>query len=344
VVGASGYAGAELVSLLAGHPEVGSLELYADGSAGRRFGELHPRLRHVHDGVLEPFVPDRLAGSDAVFLALPHGEAARAAEALLGTVGLIVDLSGDLRLPDAATYRGWYGRPHPAAGLLGKAVYGLPELFGSDLAGAELVACAGCYATLVQIAAAPALLLGAAPEGEVTVSACSGTSGAGRRAEVGLGFSEVHGDLRAYRVGRHQHVPEIVRGLERRAGRPVRVTFVPHLAPLERGIAAAVVLRRPAGLAAGDLRAASRDAYADAPFVRVVDPDGRYPGVKDVAGTNYCDLTPVIDEAGGTVVVIGVIDNLVKGAAGQAVQVLNRVRGFEETAGLEPVAAVGRIS
>lgn len=337
VVGASGYSGAELVGLLARHPSVRLVSVHSDSTAGERWEALHPARRHLFQGQLQAFDPEALAGLDAVFLALPHGASASAARELHGRVGTVVDLSGDLRLPDARAYRKWYGREHPAPELLGKAAYGLPELFACALPGARLVACAGCYATVAQLAAAPALALGEAVENDVVVAAQSGTSGAGRKADLALSFSEVFADVRAYRVGGHQHAPEIRQGLVRHAGRQVRVTFVPHLVPIERGIHAAVVMRNSGGLGSADLSAAYAAAYAEAPFVRLLDPARRLPAVRDVVGTNACDLAPVVDEEAGTVVVLGAIDNLVKGAAGQAVQVMNLVLGLPETAGLAPV-------
>lgn len=334
VVGASGYSGAELVRLLAGHPEASLESVHAASSAGERWEDLYPGREHLFSGAIQAFEPGAMAGLDAVFLALPHGASASAARALHGRVGKVIDLSGDLRFADAATYRHWYGREHPAPELLGKAVYGLPELFGSELAGADLISCPGCYATVAQLAAAPGLGLTGAPT--VTISAMSGTSGAGRKGEVALSFSEVHGDLRAYRVGRHQHAPEIAQGLSRHTGSDVRVTFVPHLAPIERGIAATVVMPWAAGSQA-EAERVYRAAYSEAPFVRVRDGLKRPPAVRHVAGTNFCDLAPVVDAAGETLVVVAVIDNLLKGAAGQAVQVLNRACSLPETTGLMAV-------
>ena len=328
--------------LLAGHPGAKLEAICAASSAGDRWEELYPGREHLFHGEIQPFEPAALAGLDAVFLALPHGASASAARALRGNVGSVIDLSGDLRLPDAATYRRWYGREHSAPELLGEAVYGLPELFGESLPGAELISCAGCYATVTQLAAAPALTLAGSTVGDLAATAISGTSGAGRKGDLALSFSEVFGDLRAYRVGRHQHAPEIAQGLSRYAGREVRVTFVPHLAPIERGIAATVVLRREAA-AAEDLLQAYRRAYAAAPFVRVRDPAQSMPAVRHVASTNFCDLAPVVDEAGGSIVVVGVIDNLLKGAAGQAVQLFNLAFGLPETQGLLPGAAEGTV-
>lgn len=339
VVGASGYTGAELVGLLAGHPRFALQGLFGAGSVGRRWEELYPGRRHLFVGEIRAFEAAALAGFDTVFLALPHGASAAAARELRGVVGRVIDLSGDLRLGSEAEYRKWYGREHPAPELLGQAVYGLPELFGGELAGAPLVACAGCYASVSQLAAAPALALPGAFEDEVTICATSGTSGAGRKAELALSFTEVFGDLRPYRVGRHQHVPEIAAGLERHAGRRARVTFVPHLAPIERGIVASVVLRPRRRVEPSRIVEVYREAYRACPFVRVLDPADRLPAVRQVVGTNFCELAPVVDESGGTLVVVGAIDNLLKGAAGQAVQVANLAAGLPETLGLLSEAA-----
>lgn len=333
VVGASGYAGAQLAALLARHPATGSLSLFADSAAGQRLSALHPRYASVVDGTLRAYAPDEVAGADVAFLALPHGASGQAAAALLGRVGRVIDLSGDLRLLDEESYQRWYGRPHPAPALLGRAAYGLPELFGDALKGAELVACAGCYATSAQLAAAPALEVSGASD--VVVFAASGTSGAGRKADVAYSFSEVFGDLRAYRLGKHQHVPEIQAGLGRLSGRAVSVTFAPHLAPIERGIVASVVVKNERKATQGDVNAALARYYGAKPFVRVLDASERTPSVKAVSGTNLCELTAVVDEAGGTIVVSAVLDNLMKGAASQAVQVMNVVLGLDETQGLE---------
>jgi len=333
VVGASGYTGSELVGLLARHPLARINALVGRRSSGVLWEDLHPAMGHLFNGSIESFDPDALAGTDAVFLALPHGESAAAALRLKGRVGCIIDLSGDLRLPDIETYERWYGRTHPAPDLVGTAVYGLPELFGDKLANADLVACAGCYPTVTQLAAAPALLLDGIGS-HVVVSAVSGTSGAGRTSDPELSFSEMFGDVRSYHIGRHQHTPEMVMGLGRIAGRPVRVTFVPHLIPIERGIHATVMIDTSNGITQAGVLDHYRAFYEDAPFVRVLDPADRLPTVRNVVGTNLCEIAPVVDPSGGSLVVVGTIDNLVKGAAGQAVQVLNRRFGFPETTGL----------
>jgi N-acetyl-gamma-glutamyl-phosphate reductase len=336
VVGASGYSGAELVGILAGHPSADLISVHAESSSGQRWEDLYPGRRHVFQGEIQPFDPAALAGLDVVFLALPHGASAKAAAALRGKVGHVIDLSGDLRLPDAASYRRWYGQDHPAPELLGQAAYGLPELFGCALPGADLVACAGCYATTSQLAVAPALGAMQGAAASVSLTGMSGTSGAGRKADLALSYSEIAGNIRAYRVGRHQHAPEIAQGLTRHAGKPVSVTFVPVLVPIVRGILVSAVVANERGWDQPALLAAYREAYAGRPFVRVVDPSRRLPETADVVGNNFCDVAPVIDEEAGTIVVVGVIDNLVKGAAGQAVQCMNLVLGLAETDGLLP--------
>ncbi len=331
VVGASGYSGAELVGLLAAHPRASVEAVVGAGSAGRRWESLYPGRSHLFRGVITAFDPESLAGLDVVFLALPHGESAAAARALAGRVGCVIDLSGDLRLEDAATYERWYGRAHPAPELIGRAPYVLPELFDGDLSEVDLISCAGCYPTAAQLAGAPALTLEGSGS-DVTVTAVSGTSGAGRSADVALSFSEVAGDARAYRVGRHQHAPEIAMGLRRAAGREVRVTFVPALIPIERGILATVVVGLDAGVTQDEVADHFRSFYDGAPFVRVL--TERLSAVRSVVGTNVCEVAPVVDASGGTLVVVAAIDNLIKGAAGQAVQIMNRRAGLPETMGL----------
>jgi N-acetyl-gamma-glutamyl-phosphate reductase len=337
VVGASGYAGAELVSVLAVHPEVELLRVQAERSAGERWERLNPSRGHVFRGELGPLDPESLRGLDVVFLALPQGSSPTVAAGLHRRVGLVVDLSGDLRAPDAAAHERWHGKPHPEPQLLGRAVYGLPELFAADLPGADLVACAGCYATVAQIAAAPALALSDRIGARFVVTATSGTTGAGRSADPLLAFSEADGDLRAYRVGRHAHAPEIARGLSRRTGREVSLTFVPHLAPLRRGILATVVLGNPGAVGEDELHAAFTRAYAGAPFVRVL-AAGELPRVSDIVHTPFCDLGLAVDRLSGDLVVVGALDNLTKGAATQAVQVMNLALGLPETLGLLPDA------
>lgn len=352
VVGASGYSGAQLVALLAAHPAIELVGVHGHSTAGQRWGQLHPGLRHLFDGRIQPFAVDgepadtfagRFGGTDVVFVALPHGAAARAVARLRSVVPHVVDLSGDLRHDSAATYERWYGAPHPAPELLGEAVYSVPELTDHALLrDAALVSCGGCYASAAQLAAAPILALGPEIASDLVVlTGISGTSGAGRKASVGQLFAEVHGELRPYRVGVHQHTPEIERGLQAVAGRPTRVTFAPVLAPIERGIVvtATIPLLAGHGLDEGALLDIARAYYHDAPLVRVLDPasDG-LPRVRGVVGTPFADVALTIDANGHAVIATVAIDNLLKGAASQAVQNMNLVFGWAQTLGLTEAA------
>jgi N-acetyl-gamma-glutamyl-phosphate reductase len=314
VFGATGYTGQELVRLLSAHP---SAEIvFTTGSAG---GHL------PHEAGLE-------RAADAYLLALPHGISATYASRLRGArpAAPVVDLSGDLRLPDAAAYRTWYGRDHPAPELLGAAVYGLPELARARLRGARLVANPGCYATSLLLPLAPLLSGRLVDADDIVVDAKSGATGAGRTPREDLLFCEVAGDFSAYAPGRsHRHVGEVEAVLAQATGQGVALTFCPHLLPVKRGILSALYVRTRQG--AARLADALRAAYADEPFVRVV--EGAPPRLSDVERTNDC-LISVHDAAPGRAVVFSALDNLVKGAAGQAIQNLNLALGLPETAGL----------
>ena len=321
--GATGYTGRELVRLLAGHPNV--RVVFTTGTGG---GHL------AHDAGLG-------RKADAYLLALPHGVSAGFAARLRAerAEAAVVDLSGDLRLRTAAAYRRWYGHDHPAPALLDGVPYGLPEVYRDRIEGARLVANPGCYATSVLLPLVPLLKDGLVDPSDVVVDAKSGTTGAGRAPREELLFSEVADDFSAYAPGRaHRHVGEMESVIEERTGQAVALTFCPHLLPVRRGILSALYLRTEA--AAADLAGALRRFYDGAPFVRVV--DGAPPRLSEVVGTNDCRIS-VHEAAPGRVVVFSALDNLIKGAAGQAVQNLNLAMGWPETAGL-PVTggAVGR--
>jgi len=313
VFGATGYAGRELVRILSVHPR--TRVAFTTGSGG---GHL------AHEKGIEQ-------DADAYCLSLPHGVSATYAARLREAHprAVVVDLSGDLRLPTAAAYRAWYGHDHPAPQLLGQAPYGIPELGRERLRGARLISNPGCYATSVLLPLVPLLREGLIDPDDVVVDAKSGTTGAGRSPRDDLLFSEVADDFSAYAPGRaHRHVGEMEAVVKEQTGRDVRLTFCPHLLPVRRGILSALYVRTEVG---GDrLRAALRAAY-DGPFVRVVEPGP--PRLSDVVHTNECRLS-VHDAAPGRVVVFSALDNLVKGAAGQAVQNLNLALGLPEDAGL----------
>ncbi|MFI7302483.1 N-acetyl-gamma-glutamyl-phosphate reductase [Micromonospora aurantiaca] len=320
VAGASGYAGGELLRLLAGHPEFELIAATAHSQAGQPVTAVHPHLAGL-DLVFAATEPVTLADADLVFLALPHGQSAALAAALPDTVK-VVDLGADHRLRDAGAWSRYYGGEHAGAWT-----YGLPELPGqrAEIAAASRVASTGCYAVATTLALAPLIAAGAVRPDDVVVVAASGTSGAGRAAKAHLLGSEVMGDLTPYKVGAHQHVPEI----EQATG-ATGMSFTPVLAPMPRGILATVTAV-PTGDA--DPRAVLAGAYADAPFVHVL-PEGAWPHTAATAGSNSCHLQATVDVDSGRVIVVSAIDNLGKGAAGQAVQNANLMVGLPETTGL----------
>ncbi|HEY2176714.1 MAG TPA: N-acetyl-gamma-glutamyl-phosphate reductase [Mycobacteriales bacterium] len=324
VAGASGYAGGELLRLIEGHPEFELGPVTAHSQAGQTLGTIHPQLPALADRVLADTTPDALAAADVVFLALPHGESAALAGALPPDVR-IVDLGADHRLTDADAWSAYYPGPHAGAWT-----YGLPELPGqrARIADSTRVANTGCYAVSVILALAPLIAAGLVEPDDVVVVAASGTSGAGRGSKAHLLGSEVMGDLSPYKVGCHQHVPEIKQASGARS-----LTMTPVLAPMPRGIFASVSARPRPGVDDAQVRAALQQAYDDEPFVHLL-AEGRWPHTAATSGSNSCQLQSTVDIDSGRVVVASAIDNLGKGAAGQAVQNANLVLGLPETAGL----------
>ncbi|HTZ42707.1 MAG TPA: N-acetyl-gamma-glutamyl-phosphate reductase [Jatrophihabitans sp.] len=325
VAGASGYAGGELLRLLAGHPGLDVVAATAHGNAGQPLAELHPQLVSYGELVLTDTSATTLGEADLVFLALPHGASAALAAQLPERVR-VVDLGADFRLRDAAAWQRYYGLPHA-----GTWTYGQPELPGqrARIAGSTRVANTGCYAVAISTALAPLIAAGTVSPDDVVAVAASGTSGAGRAAKPHLLGSEVMSDLSPYKVGSHQHVPEILQATGART-----LSLTPMLAPMPRGILASVtaVPARP-GLTADAVRAVLAEAYAGEPFVHVL-PAGRQPHTAATFGSNSVHLQAAIDESSGRVIVVSAIDNLGKGAAGQAVQNANLMLGLPETAGL----------
>src|SRR5262245_55993349 len=314
VFGATGYSGREAVRLLRGHPH--AAVAFTTGSSE---GHL------PHEKGIE-------RAADAYLLSLPHGVSATYVARLRAAhpEAVIVDLSGDLRLPDAAAYKAWYGHDHPVPELLGRTPYGLTEVFRDAIAGARTISNPGCYATSALLPLVPVLKAGLADPADVIVDAKSGASGAGRAPREDLLFCEVTDDFSAYSPGRsHRHVGEIESALQQASGVKTQVTFCPHLLPVKRGILSALYLKSTAGVAT--LREALRNFYSGCPFVRVL--DGKPPKLSDVVFTNECRIS-VHEAAPGRVVVFSALDNLVKGAAGQAIQNLNLALQFPETAGL----------
>lgn len=338
VLGASGYTGAELLRLLAGHPAAEVTAVGAGRAAGRPVGALYPHLTRFAEIPVEELAPEAVAGrAEAALLALPHEESARVAPALLEAGVRVVDLSGAFRLP-AEAYPEWYGFEHPAPAWVEKAVYGLPELFRERVAGADLVSNPGCYPTAVLLALAPLVESGLVEPAGVVVDAKSGISGAGKAPSDSTHFATADGSVRPYGAGgTHRHTPEMEGVLGSAAGTPASVTFVPHLVPAVRGIVATCYARPAPGIGASELRSALAEAYAGSPFVRVL-PEGALPDSKRTVGSNAVELAATLDPRTGTAIVAAALDNLGKGAAGQAIQNLNLMHGVPETAGLEAPA------
>jgi N-acetyl-gamma-glutamyl-phosphate reductase len=339
VLGASGYAGGEVVRLLAAHPHAEVTFLGAKDSAGRTLAEVHPHLGStpIASQVLEAIEPDAISGAaDVVLSSLPHGVSAALAPSLLDAGLRVIDLAGDFRL-SADAYPQWYGFDHPAVGLLDEAVYGLPELFGKDLPGARLVANPGCYPTPVILGCAPLLSTGLVEPEAIRVDGKTGLSGAGKVATDATTYASTQESVRPYRVPRHQHTPEMERGINLATGLDPSVLFVPHLVPTVRGVLTTCYATLSSGATTETLTAALADAYAGLPFVRVL-PPGAMVDSKRVRGSNVVELQAVADPRTGTAIVVGAVDNLIKGAAGQAIQNLNLMLGFDEGTALPTVA------
>ena len=334
VFGASGYLGAELLRLLSGHPGVEVVAAGAAENAGKPVAEVHPHLAGLNLDleVLDESVTNR---ADVAFLSLPHGESARLAPLLLDSGMRVVDLAGDFRLPPDF-YPRWYGFDHPAPEWSAKAVYGLPELFGADISGATLVANPGCYPTAAALALVPLLRAGVVTGEGIVIDAKSGVSGAGAKPTAAVHYARREGSVEPYRVARHQHTPEIEQVLEAATGLPARVTFVPHLVPSVRGVLVTCYAPLAGSATTEDLAAALAGAYADASFIRAL-PPGTLPDPKRLAAANVCEVAAVADPRSGMAIVVGAVDNLVKGGSGQAIQNMNLMYGFDETAGLPTV-------
>lgn len=336
IVGGTGYTGAELLRLLAGHPQAQVTVITSRQAAGRQASELYPNLRgHCDLAYTNPEAAD-LESCDVVFFATPHGTAMHQVPQLLEAGVRIVDLSADFRLRDQATWEAWYKEKHAAPQWLSKAVYGLPELDRSGLAEARLVAVAGCYPTGIQLGFLPLLEAGVVHTQGLIADAKSGVSGAGRSAKVGSLFTECADSFKAYGASGHRHLPEIEQGLRRMTEQPLSLVFVPHLVPMIRGIHSTLYAQLTLEV---DVQALFEARYKDEPFVDVM-PPGSHPETRSVRGTNMCRLAIHRQPGSNTVIVLAVEDNLVKGASGQAVQCFNAMFGLSETLGLQQPAVL----
>ncbi len=336
IVGATGYTGVELLRLLAGHPEVNVSVITSRSEQGQRVDALYPNLRGHYD--LQFVSPDvqLLSRCDLVFFATPHGVSMHMMRELLAAGTRVVDLSADFRLRDAELWSRWYGQAHACPELLADAVYGMPELQRDQIAVAQLVAAPGCYPTAIQLGLLPLLEQGLVDTRHLIANAASGASGAGRQAKVDNLLAEISDSFKAYAVAGHRHLPEIEQTLGNIAKSQVNVTFVPHLLPMIRGIHATLYARLSTQQSV-DLQTLYEQRYADEAFVDVL-PAGSHPQTRTVKGSNMCRLAVFNPQNSDTVVVLSVIDNLVKGAAGQAVQCMNIMLGQTETNGLNGIA------
>lgn len=334
IVGGTGYTGVELLRLLALHERSEVVLITSRAECGRRVDELFPNLRgHYELAFSNPNVKE-LTACDIVFFATPHNVAMNMVPELLAAGTRVIDLSADYRIRDAQLWSEWYGEPHASQELLSSAVYGLPEVNREQIAKAQLVACPGCYPTSVQLGFIPLLANGLVDLSSLIASSASGVSGAGRQAKIDNLLSEVSDSFKAYAVDGHRHLPEIEQGLADVAGKPVSVTFVPHLLPIIRGIHSTLYaqLSEPQT----DLQALYESFYADEPFVDVL-PAGVFPQTRSVKGSNRCQISVARPQNRDTVVVMVVEDNLVKGASGQAIQSMNIMLGLPESMGLANV-------
>ncbi len=333
IIGASGYTGVELARLLAGHSGVELTVATSRQYANKPLAEVYPSLSNITEVICVDEPIETIAQqADFFFTAVPHQTAMDLVPQLLEAGKKVVDLSADFRISNSAIYEKWY-QPHSSAQYLHEAVYGLAELRRKEIADARLVANPGCYPTSVILSLSPLLRAGFIDPATLVVDSKSGTSGAGRSANTGTLYCEVNEGFKAYKVGEHRHTPEIEQELSLQFGEEVVITFTPHLVPMSRGILSTMYAQGKPGIEKITMHDALVEAYVDEPFVRVL-PLGQYPAVQMVRGSNFCDIGLQVDERTGRVIVIGVIDNLVKGAAGQAIQNMNLMLGFPEAEGL----------
>lgn len=339
IIGASGYGGVQLVRLLMDHPSLEVVYLGGDSSAGKPFSDLYPHLGHRVNLTIEPIDLDIIASRcQVVFLSLPNGLAYLMAPVLLSKGCKVIDLSADYRFWNQETYKAWYGGERNDGETAASAVYGLPELYRDRIGASQLIGCPGCYVTASLLGIAPLMKQGLIIPETAIIDAKSGTSGAGRTAKTNLLLAEADNSISPYSVTRHRHTPEIEQICSDLAGREVTVQFTPHLMPMVRGLLATIyaTLRDP-GLVREDLATIYSAFYRSSPFVRVL-PSGTYPQTKWACGTNLCYISIEVDPRTGRVIVMSAIDNLIKGQAGQAIQCLNLMMGWQETLGLPVVS------
>ena len=330
ILGASGYTAVEAIKILLRHPEAKIVAVTSRQEGSPPISTVHPSLVGRLELPLEDLSPEEVGTrADCVFSCLPHCASAELIPQVLAAGAKVIDFSADYRLDDAATYLEWYGHEHPDTGRLGTTVYGLPELFRKQISAATLVANPGCYATSAIVPLAPLIRSGLFETDDIIIDSKSGVSGAGRSPKLMTHFPECNESMSAYNVGRHRHTPEIEQIVARHAGTRPQVIFTPQLAPMDRGILSTIYIRPKQLIAEGEVMAILRQAYAGERFIRIVD---HLPATKDTVDTNFCDVTARVVR--GRVLLISCLDNLVKGAAGAAVQNFNCVFGLPESLGL----------
>lgn len=335
IVGATGYTGEELIRILVDHPEAEIVSLTAKIDQPQDIADIFPKL----SGKISMECSNNLdvngiaARCDLAFLALPHRVSMEVAPRFLGLGKRVIDLSADYRLRDIATYEKWYGAKHKDPEQVNKAVYGLPEVYRDAIRTADLVANPGCYPTGIILACAPLIKEAVIKLDQIVADSKSGLTGAGRKGLIDLHFSEVSENIRPYKVNQHQHMPEIDQELTKLAGSAVKIVFVPHVVPINRGILSTIYFKKRKDINLNQVIKIYRNFYKDEPFVRIKGV-GSFPQIRDVVETNYCDIGCWTDETHTNIIVVSAIDNLTKGAAGQAVQNMNIMYGLAETLGL----------
>ncbi|WP_334072131.1 MULTISPECIES: N-acetyl-gamma-glutamyl-phosphate reductase [Paenibacillus] len=335
IVGSTGYGGVELIRFLLGHPQVEIASVISASSAGAPITEGFPHLSDIVTRPLDGVDPREIAEkADVVFTATPSGVSGKLVPQLLDAGLKVIDLSGDFRIKDGAVYETWYKHEAPKAELLEKAVYGLSEINGAQVKGAGLISNPGCYPTATLLGLIPVLREGWIDPASIIIDAKSGVSGAGRGTSLTTHYAEINENLKVYKVNKHQHIPEIEQCLSEAAGEAVTVTFTTHLTPMTRGIMSTMYTSLKGNYTEENLVELYRQYYEGRPFVRIRE-SGKWPATKEVFGSNYCDIGFAVDPRTGRLTIISVIDNVVKGAAGQAIQNLNLMMGWDEVLGLQ---------
>ncbi|MBI5074809.1 MAG: N-acetyl-gamma-glutamyl-phosphate reductase [Nitrospirae bacterium] len=338
ICGASGYTGIELLRILALHPHVEVTAVTSEKSAGKKLQEVFPSLSAYPNHTFEPMDREHLLHkADLFFLALPHGASQEAVHYFFSKGKKVIDLSADYRIHDADIYAAWYGLLHNYKDTLKKAVYGLPEIYRKKIQKARLIANPGCYPTSAILGLMPALKQGIIDPATITIDSKSGTSGAGRKADLGVSFCEVNEGFKAYGIATHRHTPEIEQEISALAGKKVMANFTPHLLPVDRGILSTIYARLTKKIDTAAVLGLYRKAYAREPFVRVLSGE-MLPNIKHVRGTNTCEIGVRTNARTNTLIIVSAIDNLVKGASGQAVHNMNLMMGFDETEGISQLA------